>query len=40
MAETWDEVQPAVHGARTWGQATVTSACTAWVLARARRIRR
>ncbi|MFJ1536166.1 hypothetical protein ACIOFV_49040 [Streptomyces mirabilis] len=31
---------PAIHDAPHWGQATVTSACTAWVLARARRIRR
>ncbi|MFB0620237.1 hypothetical protein [Streptomyces sp. AGS-58] len=31
---------PAVHDAPHWGQATVTSACTARVLAWARRIRR
>lgn len=31
---------PAVHDAPHWGQTTLTSACTAWVLARARRIRR
>ncbi|MFD7283741.1 hypothetical protein ACFV80_43820 [Streptomyces sp. NPDC059862] len=31
---------PAVHDAPHWGQEAVTSACTAWVLARARRIRR